>query len=153
MSTFDRRRFLKTSLMGGISTSIASTSDILASTIGKSQASASVAITTGDNRADLAFRALKPYSKEIQQAIGNRLVVVKPNNVSTEVPLCATHVDTMEGILEFLKSIGKLDNVIIAESAANAPTFEGFSNYNYFSLGSKYPVKFVDLDEHGQEIL
>src|SRR5690606_14160967 len=52
-----------------------------------------------------------------------------------------------------LKSIGKLDNAIIAESAANAPTFEGFSNYNYFSLGSKYPVKFVDLDEHGSEIL
>ncbi len=41
--------------------------------------------------------------------------------------------DTLEGILEFLKSIKKLDNVIIAESAANAPTFEGFSNYGYLS--------------------
>ncbi|NMC39455.1 MAG: DUF362 domain-containing protein [Bacteroidales bacterium] len=153
MSTFDRRSFLKTTIMGGIATSIAGTSEVLAFPSDKSQTSASVALTTGDNRADLAFRALKPYSKEIQQAIGNRLVVLKPNNVSTEVPLCATHVDTMEGILEFLKSIGKLDNVIIAESAANAPTFEGFSNYNYFSLGSKYPVKFVDLDEHGSEIL
>lgn len=153
MSTFDRRSFLKRSIMGGIATSFTGTSKVLAYPVEKSQTSASVAITTGDNRADLAFRALKPYSKQIQQAIGNRLVVLKPNNVSTEVPLCATHVDTMEGILEFLKSIGKLDNVIIAESAANAPTFEGFSNYNYFSLGGKYPVKFVDLDEKGSEIL
>jgi len=114
---------------------------------------ASVAISTGDHRADLAFRALKPYSKQIQQAIGKRRVVLKPNMVSTEVPACATHVDTLEGILEFLKSIGKLENVIIAESAANAPTFEGFSNYGYFSLTKKYPVKMVDLDSEGSEIL
>lgn len=117
------------------------------------QYSPSVAITTGDNRADLAFRALQPYSKQIKQAIGSRRVVLKPNMVSTEVPLCATHVDTLEGILEFLKSIKKLDNVIIAESAANAPTFEGFSNYGYFSLAKRYPVKMVDLDSEGSEIL
>jgi len=69
------------------------------------------------------------------------------------VPLCATHVDTLEGILEFLKSIKKIDNVIIAESAANAPTFEGFSNYGYFRLADKYPVKMVDLDTEGSQIL
>jgi uncharacterized protein (DUF362 family) len=59
----------------------------------------------------------------------------------------------MEGILEFLKSIKKLDNVIIAESAGNAPAFEGFSNYGYFNLASKYPVKMVDLDTEGSEML
>jgi uncharacterized protein (DUF362 family) len=115
--------------------------------------SPSVAISTGDNRADMAFRALKPYSKQIKEAIGKRRVVLKPNMVSTEVPLCATHVDTMEGILEFLKSIKKLDNVIIAESAGNAPAIEGFSNYGYLSLANKYPVKMVDLDKEGSEIL
>jgi uncharacterized protein (DUF362 family) len=69
------------------------------------------------------------------------------------VPLCATHADTLEGILEFLKSIRKLDNVIIAESAANGPTFDGFSNYGYLRLANKYPVKMVDLDTEGSEIL
>jgi uncharacterized protein (DUF362 family) len=59
----------------------------------------------------------------------------------------------MEGILEFLKSIKKLDNVVIAESAANGPTFDGFSNYNYFSLAKKYPVKFLDLDQEKSQIL
>jgi uncharacterized protein (DUF362 family) len=115
--------------------------------------SSSVASTTGGNRADLAFRALQPYSKQIRQAIGKRRVVLKPNNVSIDIPLCATHADTLEGILEFLKSIRKLDNVIIAESAANGPTLDGFSNYGYFRLAEKYPVKFVDLDQEKSEIL
>jgi len=113
----------------------------------------SVALTTGDNRADLAFRALQPFSKQIQKAIGSRRIVIKPNNVSITVPLSATHVDTLEGILEFLKSIKKLDNVIIAESAGNGPSLEGFSNYGYNRLGSKYPVNLVDLDTEGYEIM
>ena len=112
-----------------------------------------MALTTGDNRADLAFRALQPFSKQIRQAIGNRRVVLKPNNVGTSIPLCATHVDTLEGILEFLKSIKKLGNVIIAESAGNASTLEGFDNYGYFRLINKYPVKLVDLDQESFDVL
>jgi hypothetical protein len=34
--------------------------------------STSVAITTGDYRADMVFRALVPFSKQIKQEIGNR---------------------------------------------------------------------------------
>jgi uncharacterized protein (DUF362 family) len=153
MNKIDRRNFLKTSVIGGVAASFMGPVNTFVSFDQNAKSSASVAITTGDNRADLAFRALQPYSKQIREAIGNRLVVLKPNMVSTEVPLCATHVDTLEGILEFLKSIRKLDNVIIAESAANAPTFEGYSNYGYLSLVNKYPVKMVDLDTEGSEVL
>jgi len=152
MNTINRRGFLKTSVMG-VAASFIGPLNTFASFDNEEQSSASVAITSGDNRADLAFRALQPFSKQIKKAIGSRCVVLKPNNVSTEIPLCATHVDTLEGILEFLKSIRKLDNVIIAESAANGPTFDGFKNYGYFGLANKYPVKFVDLDKEGSEIL
>ena len=153
MNRIDRRSFLRTSVLGGAAASFLGPLSTYSTFTGRDNLPSSVSITTGDNRADLAFRALQPYSTEIGRAIGDRMVVLKPNNVSTEVPLCATHVDTMEGILEFLKSIKKLDNVIIAESAANASTFEGFTNYGYFSLGKKYPVKFVDLDNEGSQIL
>ena len=153
MNKIDRRSFLKTTVIGGLAIPYIGPLSSFTSSDKQQQQAASVAISTGDNRADLAFRALEPYSKQIKQAIGSRRVVLKPNNVSTEVPLCATHVDTLEGILEFLKSIRKLDNVVIAESAANAPTFEGFSNYGYYSLTSKYPVKMVDLDTEGSEVL
>ena len=73
-------------------------------------------LTTGDNRADMAFRALQPFSKQIKQDIGNHRVVLKPNNVSIDVPLTSTHVDTLEGVLEFLKSINKLDRMLLLQN-------------------------------------
>ena len=124
MNTIDRRSFLKASLIGGIATSFTGPLGTFTSFDKQENLHASVSITTGSNRADMAFRALQPYSKQIREAIGRRRVVLKPNMVSTEVPLCATHVDTLEGILEFLKSIRKLNDVIIAESSVNAPAFE-----------------------------
>jgi uncharacterized protein (DUF362 family) len=113
-----------------------------------SAAPTKVALTNGDNRTDNSFRALKSLDKQIAQAIGTRRVVVKPNNVSPNNQLASTHVDALAGILEFLKSIGKLDNAIIAESAL-APTAQGFQNFGYTTLADKYKVKLVDLDQEG----
>jgi uncharacterized protein (DUF362 family) len=150
MSSFDRRDFIKTSMMGGLAVSLYKPLSTLPA---KKQAEIatrpSVAITTGDNRADMTFRALKPYSKQIKQAIGNKRVILKPNMVSISIPLCATHADTLEGVLEFLKSIGKTDNIVIAESAADGPTLDGFKNYGYYKLAEKYKVKLMDLDQEG----
>ena len=150
MNTINRRSFIKISVMSGAGAALINP---FVPVEKQEQFSASAALTSGDNRADLVFRALQPYSAQIKESIGSRRVVLKPNNVSTEIPLCATHADTLEGILEFLKSIRKLDNVIIAESAANGPTFDGFNNYGYFRLADKYNIKLVDLDQEGYEIL
>ncbi len=139
--------------MGGVAATFIRPFDLLASAGLPVEAAARVSLTTGDNRADMAFRALQPFSNEIARAIGDRRVVLKPNNVSIDLPLCATHVDTLEGVLEFLKSINKLGNVIIAESAANGPTLDGFSNYGYFKLLSRYPVKMVDLDQEPVDLV
>jgi uncharacterized protein (DUF362 family) len=139
--------------MGGVAATCSGPFDFIPSLAGKGQIYSKVALTSGDSRADLAFRALKPFSKQIRLEIAGRRVVLKPNNVLIDVPLTSTHVDTLEGILEFLKSINKLDNVIIAESAANGPTLEGFDNYGYYRLLKKYPVKLVDLDQEPFDIL
>jgi uncharacterized protein (DUF362 family) len=159
MNAINRRNFIRTSVLGGIAVSFISSSNAIASLkkVASGQLpdpfSSSVAITTGGNRADMAFRALQSYSAQIKQAIGNHRVILKPNNVSTSIPLSSTHVDTLEGILEFLKSIRKLENVIIAESPADGPALDGYSNYGYMRLADKYAVKFVDLDEEGFEVL
>lgn len=147
MIQYNRRGFLRTSIMGGLAAAYLNPFTTFKPVSAETGCSASVSLTAGDNRADLVFRALKPFSKQLAMAIGERRVVLKPNNVSINIPLCATHVDTLEGILEFLKSIGKHQNVIIAESAAGGATFDGYSNYGYYSLQSKYPVKMVDLDQ------
>jgi uncharacterized protein (DUF362 family) len=153
MSTFNRRSFIKTSIAGGVAATLIRPFNTFASYGTAQEFSSEVALTTGDNRADMAFRALKPFSKQIAQAIGKRKVILKPNNVSIDIPLCATHADTLEGVLEFMKSIGKVDQCIIAESAAGGATLDGFSNYGYMKLLNKYPVKLVDLDSEKIETM
>ncbi len=142
----NRRDFLKTSLIGGVGGAFIHPANIFASPANGHQPLSKVALTAGNHRADMVFRALQPFSAQIKEGIGNRRIILKPNNVMIDRPLCATHVDTLEGILEFLKSIGITQNIIIAESAAGGPTLEGFDNYGYTRLVKKYPVKLVDLD-------
>jgi uncharacterized protein (DUF362 family) len=155
-----RRGFLRISLLGGLGAVAATRPGSLHAVVATPPAGMTpagaltrVGLTTGGSRADLAFRALQPFSKQIAQAIGKRRVIIKPNNVAIDNQLCATHAETIEGILEFLKSIKKLDHVVIAESAANGPTLDGFSNYGYPKLTAKYPVKLMDLDQEPVNVL
>lgn len=154
MNHISRRQFLIRTAIGGVAATVINPYSVFSQTVTEAKsATAAVSLTTGTNRADMTFRALQPFSKEISRAIGKRRIILKPNNVSINIPLCATHADTLEGLLEFLKSIRKLDNVYIAESAANGPTFDGFSNYGYYRLANTYPVKFMDLDQEGYRTL
>ncbi len=144
-----RRDFLRASLLGGLTAAgttrwpgIALAADEPTSVKPTSR----VALFHGDDRADIAFRALRVHEQVVKRAIGNRRVVIKPNNVAIDKQLSATHAGCLEGILEFLKSIGKLQNAVIAESAANGPTLDGFENYHYTDLARKYSIKLVDLD-------
>lgn len=102
----------------------------------------------GDDRADNAFRALQFFKREIAAAIGRRRVILKPNCVEPTIPLCASHVDWLEGILEFLKSIGRTE-VILAESTAGGGTRASYDNYGYFRLTRRYAVKLMDLNQEG----
>lgn len=149
-----RRDFLRTSFIGGLAAAAGSRFAILAGAAeAASKTTSRVALMAGEDRADNVFRGLKVFGSEIARAIGGRRVVLKPNNVVVDVPLCAPHASCLEGTLEFLKSIGKLQNTVIAESAANGPAMEGFSNYGYTRIAEKYSVKMLDLDEGEVEIV
>jgi uncharacterized protein (DUF362 family) len=155
-----RRRFLKGTILGGLALAkgfrladeagaqnVKSTpASTPSSAPGATAPPARVALTTGDSRADNVFRALHTFEKEIARDIGNKLVILKPNNVSISKPLCASHADQLEGILEFLKSIRKT-NVVIAESPADGSALEAFGNYDYNKFVRKYGVKLVELDK------
>jgi uncharacterized protein (DUF362 family) len=107
----------------------------------------------GNDRADNTLRALQVFQQQIATAIGNRPIIIKPNNVAIDIQLAATHADCLEGILEFLKSIGKVQQAVIAESAAPGPTLEGFDNFGYTKVAEKYGVKLVDLDQQETELV
>jgi len=110
-----------------------------------------VALTAGSDHVDNIFQGLQMLKKQIATAIGNRPVLIKPNCVSGgNTPLADTPVQSLEGILEFLKSIGKTD-VVVAECDPSNTTLVSFSKNNYYSLLSKYPVRFKDLGEEGYQ--
>jgi uncharacterized protein (DUF362 family) len=153
MTGYSRRNFLKTSLIGGVAVTFINPFDTFASPWQSELYPARVSLTTGDSRADMVFRGLQLFSDQIAAAIGNRRVVLKPNNVSIKDQLASTHAEALEGILEFLRSIRKDTDITIAESAAGGPTFDGFSNFGYFRLSEKYNVKMVDLDQQPFKIL
>ena len=149
----NRRNFLRTAALGGAGLTFIRPFDRSSMSFAGRSSQATVALTSGENRADMVYRALQPFSDEIRKAVAGKRIILKPNNVSVDIPLCATHADTLEGILEFFMSIGRTENIFIAESAANGPTFDGFSNYGYFGLAKKHHVGFMDLDREGHEML
>jgi uncharacterized protein (DUF362 family) len=155
-----RRDFLKTSLLGGAAALAAAKLPLAAETAASAAAAPNVGAATskvslvaGEDRAKIAFDSLTPFKREIAAAIGNKRVVLKPNCVMTTTPLCATHADQLEGILEFLKSIGKAHNVVLAESPANGTGMMAFDNYGYTKVAAKYGVKLVNLDDEGFEVV
>jgi len=153
MNMLNRRDFIRASLFGGVAAA-ALPSLVLQSY--SQQASiktvtgitnSQVSLVTGNDRADMAFRTLQPFSKEIAQAVEKKRIILKPNFVASNIQLSATHCETIEGILEFFKSIKKLENVIIAESPADGPTMVAYDNYKFIPVAEKYHVPLIDLDE------
>ncbi len=147
-----RRDFLKTGLASGPAALFAARLAGAAPPTAAGGALSKVALTNGDNRSDNIFRGLKSLEKDIAPSIGARRVVIKPNNVMATTPLSSTHADALTGILEFLKSIGKLENTIIAESALG-PTMRGFESLGYMKVAEKYKVKLVDLDQENYQTI
>ena len=108
-----------------------------------------VAVTYGVDHVDNIFRAMQALKSQIAAKIDNRPVLIKVNNVSGgDKPLADTPCECVEGILQFLKSIGKTD-VTVAEGSIVNPPLLAFQKMGYYNLVKKYPVRFKSLSEEG----
>lgn len=109
---------------------------------------AKVSLIKGNDRRDIVYQALKNIEDEVLASIeGKKKILVKPNFVATNRELCATHVDAVRGILDFLKPHCKLPITVGESTASRAGTFEGYTNYGYLPLEKEYGVKLVDLNK------
>ncbi|HOZ49744.1 MAG TPA: DUF362 domain-containing protein [Candidatus Hydrogenedentes bacterium] len=110
-----------------------------------------VALTQGASRADNILEILKRIEPQVRAGLaGKKTVVIKPNMVVTDNQLSATHVECLEGLLEFLSPMVD-GEILVAETPANGPAAEGFANYDYGRLEKAYRVKLVDLDQQPWE--
>ncbi|HSW51107.1 MAG TPA: DUF362 domain-containing protein [Bryobacteraceae bacterium] len=114
-----------------------------------------VSLVQGDNRQANVYKALVAVDDQIRPKLAAaKRVLIKPNNVGVEEPLCATHADTLRAILEYLGPRFK-GPVTIAESSAR-DTWTGFRNYKYPEVIQEYrsrKVELVDLNEEGKFVL
>jgi uncharacterized protein (DUF362 family) len=115
-------------------------------------APAKVALIHGDVRRRNVHDALVAIDEEIKVGLRQKkYVVIKPNNVSTTNQLAATHLDALNGILDYLEPRFR-GPVVIAESSAG-DTLEGFEHFRYNQLAMErrsQRLSLVDLNREGK---
>ena len=117
------------------------------------QTRSAVAIVQGDNRRKMIYESLMAIDDQIRPKLKKKKsVVIKPNNVSTNIQLAATHADVFRGILDYLEPRFK-GPIYIAESSAGN-TMDGFENFKYTAVASEHKkVKLVDLNEEAKYVV
>jgi len=107
-----------------------------------------VSLVKGNDRRDNIFAALKHIEDDIMASLeGKKRILVKPNFVSTSIPLSATHADEIRGILDFLRPRWKGPIVVGESTATRKGTMDGFINFGYLPLEKEYGIKLSDLNE------
>jgi uncharacterized protein (DUF362 family) len=161
---FSRRRFFElagaagvflssTSKMVSSSSSTPSVSGSLANSDGPAGVSLSrskVALAHGDNRRKNVYEALLTIDPQIQAGLQRKnYVLIKPNNVSTEIQLASTHADAISGILDYLAPRFR-GPVMIAESSAG-DTLVGYDHLGYKSLEKEWKSQSLSLLDLNRE--
>ena len=111
---------------------------------------ATVALVKVEERRKLIHEALAAIDEQLRPLLKRKkYVVIKPNNVSTERQLAATHADTLRGILDYLAPHFK-GPVVIAESSAG-DTLTGYENFGYRQVAAEFRSQRVSLVDLNQE--
>ena len=114
-----------------------------------------VSIVQGDNRRKMIYESLLAIDEQIRPILKKKKsVVIKPNNVSTNIQLAATHPDALRGILDYLAPRFKGPIYFAEASAGN--TMEGFENFKYTQVAAEnksQKVSLIDLNEEARYVL
>ncbi len=103
-----------------------------------------VAISSGRGRKGNVARCLELIRSEVEEKLLEAgRVLVKPNMVTVRRQLAATHRDTLDAVLKFLRSIGDIE-ILVGEIPAIGSAEEGYRNYRYHEVCERYGAKLVD---------
>jgi uncharacterized protein (DUF362 family) len=104
-----------------------------------------LALFRGDDRYHNLIAALDAIADDIDLR-GVDQILLKPNFVSPDYPLCAAHVDAARAALDWLRARTDAP-IIIGEGTALRSTWDAFENYGYLSLPDEYrDVSLMDLN-------
>jgi uncharacterized protein (DUF362 family) len=107
--------------------------------------SSRLGLIRGDDRYQNLSAALKAIADDVDLH-GVDQILVKPNFVSPDRPLCATHVDAIRALLDWLRARTETP-IVVGEASAHTNTWQAFENYGYLSLPDEYrDVSLMDLN-------
>jgi len=108
-----------------------------------------VALVKGPDRYKNIVQALGLLGKEAISGTGH---LVKPNFVSTEVQLAATHRDAARAVVDFVRQHSG-HSIVIAEGAAASDTLRGFETFGFRELADAHEsVEFRDLNKDAYRV-
>lgn len=110
------------------------------------------AIIKGDDRKGNVKRCLELIREDIEPIKKAKHILIKPNLVAVKPVFANTHVETIEAVIDFVRSIVPDTPITVGESSASAfynglPTAHVFRDYDYYRLEEKYVnVTLTDFD-------
>jgi len=102
-----------------------------------------VALVRGDDRRKNIQKALDLIKGDIISKINGQDVIIKPNCLSSSVPLSCTNVDALRGTLDFLSQLSP-ESTTIAETCRDSEPFESYKKLGYDSLTDEYDTSLVN---------
>lgn len=105
-----------------------------------------VSLVSGNDRRDNIVEAVEPFTSHLQNAIGDKQVIIKVNMVSDSKPLCATPPDAVRGVLDVLKTFYDRPVMVAESTASSRGTYYTFEDYGFLPIVDEYNVKLVELN-------
>lgn len=105
-----------------------------------------IAFIKSDDRSYNIERCLSLIKSDITSRLKNvKKVVIKPNCVTDDRQLAASHVQALDALLRFISPYVS-SQISLAEGTAIGNTLTAFKNYGYLNLQEKYDLTIIDLN-------
>ncbi len=117
-----------------------------------------VALVRGDNRKENIKKCLALIREDLEPIKSAKNILIKPNLVALKPDFANTHVEAIEAVIEFVRTIVPDTPITVGESSATAfyrglPTTKVFEDYDYYRLEKKFDnVKLTDFDNDSEVI-
>jgi uncharacterized protein (DUF362 family) len=113
-------------------------------------------IVHGESRKDNIRNGLELIRRDLQPLSAAKNILIKPNLVALKPDFANTHVEAIEAVIEFVRTIAPDTPITVGESSATAfynklPTTSVFNNFDYYRLEKNYRnVRLTHFDDDAE---
>jgi uncharacterized protein (DUF362 family) len=115
-------------------------------------------IVRGESRKDNIKKSLDLIRPDLYPLRAATNILIKPNLVALRPEFANTHVEAIEAVIEFVRTVAPDTPITVGESSAtafynNLPTTRVFEDFDYYRLEEKYPKVTLTCFDDDKEFL